>query len=96
MSSLHTLIQDVIAKETTKTYVRDCPTYCLWFEHFVKGVHNQMGDDRHLDVAICLELMKEIMTRVEVDFQEEEKLDSEKVYCSIYLVLHECLFWISV
>ena len=66
-ASLHSMTKGVMAKDTTKTYVTKCPTYCLWFERFVKGMYSRMGDDSRPDAAIQVELMKRIMDRVNID-----------------------------
>ena len=70
-ASVHTLTQGVMARDTMKTYVTSCPTYSLWFERFIKGLHSRMGDDRRPDLAICSPLMKEIINIVNVDYMEE-------------------------
>ena len=69
---MHTLQQGVMARETTKAFVTKCPTYGLWFDRFIKGLHSRMGNNCCPNTAICSKLMKIIMTRVEVDFLEEE------------------------
>ena len=71
-ASVFTLQQGVMARETTKTFVTKCPTYGLWFERFIKGLHSRMGDDRRPDTAICSKLMKMLIMWVEVDYLEEE------------------------
>lgn len=88
-SSLFTLTQGVMAKETTKTYVTQCPTYCLWFERFVKGLHSCMGDDQRPDVAICSPLMKQLMTRIEVDYLEEDSIIARR------FIARAALFYMS-
>ena len=72
------MTKGVMAKDTTKTYVTKCPTYCLWFERFVKGMHSRMGDDSRPDAAIQVELMKSLMDRVNLDFIESTDPESRK------------------
>jgi hypothetical protein len=60
-SSVHSMTKGVMAKDTTKTYLTKCPTYCLWFERFIKGMHSHMGDDSRPDAAISVDLMKSLM-----------------------------------
>ena len=71
-ASINTMLEGVMAKERSKTYVTKCPTYALWFERFNKGLHSRMGDDRWPDMVICSDLMKEIMAIVNADFIDVE------------------------
>lgn len=61
-ASLLGLNSMVMAKDTKKMMVTDCPTYGLWFEKFMKGCHKRMGDivrpDRALSSNILLEILK--------------------------------------
>jgi hypothetical protein len=54
-ASIHSMTSGVMARDTIKTYVTKCPTYCVWFERFIKGMHSRMGDDRRPDAAITVE-----------------------------------------
>ena len=78
-ASINTMLEGVMAKERSKIYVTKCPTYALWFERFNKGLHSRMGDDRRPDMAICSELMKEIMSIVNADYVDAES-DLRKRY----------------
>jgi hypothetical protein len=62
------MTKGVMAKDTAKTYATNCPTNCLWFEQFIKGIYARMGDDSCPDAAISIELMKMIMDWVNLDF----------------------------
>jgi hypothetical protein len=42
----------MLAKDTRKMVLTECPTYGLWFEKTMKGMHKQMGDDVHPDRAL--------------------------------------------
>ena len=46
-----------MAKDTRKTYVTSCPSYSLWFERFIVGMHKRMGDVVHQDKAVTLEVL---------------------------------------
>ena len=91
-SSLHTLTQGVMAKETMKTYVTECPTFCLWFERFIKGLHSRMGDDRRPDIAICSPLMKQLISRIEVDYMLEESEITKRFICRAALFYMSAYF----
>ena len=43
-ASKYTLSTSVLAQDARKTYVTSCPSYCLWFDHFMTGMHKRMGD----------------------------------------------------
>ena len=69
-SSREILNQSVMAKDTVKIYGTNCPTYTMWFERFMKGLHHRMGDNRKPNTAIGSRLMKAIITRVNLDYLE--------------------------
>ena len=71
-ASQHTMTMGVMARDTVKTFVTNCPTYSLWFERFVRGMHARMGDDRRPDTAISSKVMHALMERVEQDYQDCE------------------------
>ena len=70
----------VMAKERSKVYVIDCPTYSLWFERFVRGMHNRMGDVRLPNAAIGGNLMREIMRLVNLDYFETFTSKKKRYY----------------
>jgi hypothetical protein len=61
-ASIQGLNSVVMAKDTKKMMVTDCPTYSIWFEKFMKGCYKRMGEivcsDRALSAAILLEMLK--------------------------------------
>lgn len=67
-ASVHGSSHTVMARDTAKSYVTSNPAYSLWFERFVKGLHNRMGDNNRQDTAITGKLMKAIIRRVEADY----------------------------
>jgi hypothetical protein len=79
-SSVHSMTRGVMAKDTIKTFVTKCPTYSLWFERFVKGMHSRMGDDRRPDAAISTEVMHAVIKRVNIDFIESTRDFDERYY----------------
>jgi hypothetical protein len=74
------MTRGVMAKDSIKTFVTKCPTYSLWFERFVKGMHSRMGDDRRPDAAISTEVMLALMNKVNIDFIESERDFDERYY----------------
>lgn len=87
-SSKHALTLGVLAKDTMKIYVTKCPGYCLWFERFVRGMHNRMGDVRKPDAAVSSLVMHAVMDRVEADYMDADS-EVEKRYlvrCGVYFL----------
>ena len=56
-ASKFTLTTSVMANDIRKTYVTSCPSYSLWFERFIVGMHKRMGDVVHQDKALTLEVL---------------------------------------
>ena len=77
-ASVHTPLEGVMAKDTTKIYVTQCPTYSLWFERFTRGLHVRMGDDRRPDSAISVRLMNVLMERADLDYIEAYDQDQAR------------------
>lgn len=69
-ASKHALTEGVMARDTMKTFVTTCPTFTLWFERFVAGMHSRMGDKKRQDLAITKKVMHALMKRVEVDYYD--------------------------
>lgn len=78
-ASVHAMTQGVMARDTLKTFLTDCPTYSLWFERFMRGMHSRMGDDHRPDLAISKEVMHEIMNLLNEDYLEAS-YESRKRY----------------
>jgi hypothetical protein len=79
-ASIHSMTRGVMARDTMKTFVTKCPTYCLWFERFVKGMHSRMGDDTRPDVAITTTVMVALMNRVNIDYIESNGGRKERFF----------------
>jgi len=60
----------VMAQDTHKLKVTDCPTYSDFFERFNKGLHKRMGDIVKPDRAISHELLKAVLNLVDRDWEE--------------------------
>ena len=68
-SSEHCMTQGVMAREMMKTFMTNCPSHCLWFERFIKGMHCRMGDDRRPDSALSRDVMLLMMELIDRDFK---------------------------
>jgi len=69
----------VMAKDTRKLVVTDCPSYGSFFERFVKGCHKRMGELTKPDKAISLEILMEIMTTLEQDWNSDGITDAMRM-----------------
>ena len=67
-SSTHTLTTSVLARDIRKTYVISCPTYTLWFERFMSGMHKRMGDAVKQDNAITLDAIHRLVECLEAEY----------------------------
>ena len=76
-ASRQTLTTSVMARDLKKTYVTSCPTYGLWFERFVIGMHKRMGDEVHQDQAVTLGVVHKLVDGLERDFIAS-RIDEEK------------------
>ena len=68
-----------MARNLKKTYVTSCPTYGLWFERFVVGMHKRMGDEVYQNQAVILGVVHLLVEGLERDFlasKTEEEKDS--------------------
>jgi hypothetical protein len=71
-ASQHTMTLGIMARDTTKLFVTNSPTYCLWYERFAKGMHSRMGDDHRPDAAISSELLLKVIQKMEVDYYDAD------------------------
>ena len=67
-ASRHALTTSVMARDVRKTYVTSCPSYSLWFERFIVGMHKRMGDEVHQDKAVTLEVVHKLIEGLEVEY----------------------------
>ena len=66
----HTLTTSVMARDLRKTFVTSGPSYSLWFERFVHGMHKRMGDEVRQDQAITLEMVHRLVDNLEKDYRD--------------------------
>jgi hypothetical protein len=67
-ASKHAMTQGVMARDVMKIFVTNCPSHCLWFERFIKGMHCRMGGERRPDVALSREVMLLLMEFANMDY----------------------------
>ncbi len=59
----------VMAKDTKKLVATSCPTYGIWFDHFVRGCHKRMGGIVRPDRALSLLVLHDILHHLELEWQ---------------------------
>ena len=47
----------ILSKNRIKLYVTHCSLSLIWYERFMQGLHNKMGDDVRPDLAISVKLL---------------------------------------
>jgi len=86
-ASMHTMVQEsVMAQGTAKLFVTSCPTNGLWFEHFMGGLHSQMGDDHGHDTAISSFVLRKMLQYAEAEWHRS--IDAIEPH----FIVRACLF----
>ena len=67
-TSRYALTTSVMARYVRKTDVTSCPSYSLWFERFIVGMHKRMGDEVDQDKAVTLEVVHKLIEGLEVEY----------------------------
>ena len=57
--------KSALAKEETKLMLADSPTYSLWFERFIRGMHNRMGNDIWPDEGVGNNLLHHMLNTLQ-------------------------------
>ena len=87
-ASQATLTTSVMARDVRKTYVTTCPTYSLWYERFMLGMHKRMGDEVRQDLAISLDVIHKMVEGLEEEYEVAKTADEkEKVADILVFVL---------
>lgn len=60
----------VMAKDMRKLTVTKCPTYCEFFERFMRGMHKRMGEIVRPDHALSLEVLLQIFKTLELEWTD--------------------------
>jgi hypothetical protein len=58
-----------MAYETQKLITTPCPTYGYWYQRFSLGLHKRMGDVVHSDYAVTLEIIKELLSQLDSEWE---------------------------
>jgi hypothetical protein len=81
----------VMAKDTRKLSVTNCPTYGEFFERFTKGLHKRMGEIVKPDRALSLEVLKVVMDILEEEWSAPgERSLSLAMEGAFYLIAYCC------
>ena len=83
----------VMAKHVKKTYMTNCPTYGLWFECFMHGMHMQMSKVVKPNLAISIEVMLALVEDLEVDWKDASFFDAKDhvATLAIFCICSFCL-----
>lgn len=85
-TSKHTLTTSKMVRDLKKTFVNSCPSYILWFERIVRGIHKRMGDEVYQDQAITLEVVHRLVEGLEkyyrsnVENKKREHISNQAVF----------------
>ena len=78
-ASKYTSTTSAMARDVRKTYVTSCPSYLLWFERFMEGMHKRMGGEVHQDKAITLNAVHKLVEILELEYMNSPNdVDKEK------------------
>lgn len=77
-SSVSHLKMVMLGKENRKVYLTDCPTDGRWFDRFMQGMGNRLGQQLVQDLAMSVEVLLEVQELLEEDWQLAES-DEERV-----------------
>ena len=71
-ASRQTLTTSVMARDLRNVYITSCPTYGLWFERFVVGIHKRMRDEVRQDQAVSLAVVYKLVDGLDRDYLARE------------------------
>ena len=57
-----------MARDVRNTCITLCPSYSLWFERFIVGMHKKMGNEVHQDKAVTLEVIHKLIDGLEDEY----------------------------
>jgi hypothetical protein len=92
-SARHQQGMAVMAQNTTKIWVTDCPSYSYWFERFMRGVHKRMGEEVRSDFALSIRVLHKMLGHLDHEWNESRLAVKRKevVEIACFLVLSFCL-----
>jgi hypothetical protein len=83
----------VMAQNTSKIWVTNCPSYGYWFERFMRGVHKRMGEEVRSDHALSVKVLHKILGHLDRDWLGARTIEVRKeiVEIAFFLVAGFCL-----
>ena len=84
-----------MARDSKKLTASNCPTYTIWYERFMKGLHSRMGDDVRPDLAISVELLLEMLMLLKVKYLESDNLEERLNVAELGVLLCGGFLWWS-
>jgi hypothetical protein len=87
-SSQHQRGMGVMAHNTSKIWVTECPSYGYWFERFMRGVHKRMGEEVRSDYALSIRVLHKVLWHLERQWSEARTIETRKevVEIAIFIV----------
>ena len=66
-----------MAKYLKITFITSCPTYGLWFERFVVGMHTRIEGEVHQDKFVTLDVVHRLVDELEAYFKNIKDRDEQ-------------------
>jgi hypothetical protein len=64
-SAQHQKGMAVMAHNTLRIWVTECPLYGYWFKRFMRGVHKRVGEEVRSDFALSIRVLHKILGYLE-------------------------------
>lgn len=76
-----------LGRDTTKTFLSNCPTNSLWFERFCRGCFKRMGQETHQDLALSVSVLLALLNLMEQQWLERTDLRETLALIGAYTVI---------
>ena len=76
--SIEGMKTSVLVKKEKKLILTDSLTYSMWFERFIRGLHNMMGDDIKPDRAVDIKLLHHMLDTLQECLDSATPLEGKK------------------
>jgi hypothetical protein len=92
-SAQHQRGMAVMAHNTSRIWVTECPSYGYWFERFMRGAHKRMGEEVRSDFALSIRVLHKILGHLEKEWNKARTMEMrrEVVEMAMFLVAAYCL-----
>jgi hypothetical protein len=76
-----------LGRDTSKSFLSNCPTHSLWFERFVKGCFHRMGQETHQDLALSIGVILELLNILEAEWNAPDASREELAYVGSFICI---------